>query len=361
LTQQIIGNSKSRIRLADVARHARVGAGTISRVINGSQNVAPETRDRVLASITELGYVPNLVARSLASKRTGVIAAIIPVIGYSQHSEIIQGMTGVLYENGATLMIGSTGYSQEIEETIVSAFLARRPDAFYITGVSHTEKTRELLAASGIPVIEGGNLTDSPIDTVVGYSNFVAAKELTNLLSCRGYKQIAHVTFKNDRNDRITDRMLGYRAACRERGHRQRKLIIECENSFEGGAEAVGWALKSPDSIDALFFANDVMAIGGILECQRRGVDIPGRIAIAGFDDLPLASSVIPTLTTVRIDRIGLGRKIAKLLLQRVNGEQVLSNKIDVGFEIIERNSTGSGGGYSREAGRQAGECSLSV
>jgi LacI family transcriptional regulator, gluconate utilization system Gnt-I transcriptional repressor len=340
LTQETVKGGNATIRIADVARHAKVGAGTVSRVLNGSQNVAAETRDRVLATIRELGYVPNLVARSLAANRTGVIAAIIPVIGYSQHSEVIQGMTEVLHEHGATVMIGSSGYSQDMEEKIVAAFLARRPDAFYVTGTWHTQRTRELLGASGIPVIEGSNLTDDPIDTVVGYSNFAAARELTLLLALRGYQRIAHVTVKRDLNDRIGDRLAGYRAACNEQQNAQPGLVIECENSFTGGADAIAWALESSNAIDALFFATDVMAVGSLLECQRRGIEVPNRLAIAGFDDLPIASSVIPTLTTVHVDRVGMGRKIAEALLQRINGEPPPSNRIDVGFQIRERDST---------------------
>ncbi|MGL9622946.1 LacI family DNA-binding transcriptional regulator [Bradyrhizobium sp. U531] len=331
---------KGAIRIADVARHAKVGAGTVSRVLNGSQNVAPETRDRVLATISKLGYVPNLVARGLAANRTGVIAAIIPVIGYSQHSEVIQGMTEVLHEHGTTVMIGSSGYSQDTEEKIVATFLARRPDGFYVTGTWHSQKTRKLLSASSIPVVEGSNLTDDPIDTVVGYSNFAAARELTMMLMMRGYQRIAHVTVKRDLNDRIGDRLVGYRAACSDRENTRPTLVIECENSFTGGADAVAWALESSDPIDALFFATDVMAVGGLLECQRRGIAVPTQLAIAGFDDLPIASSVIPTLTTVHVDRVGMGRKIADVLLQRINGEPSPSNRIDVGFQIRERNST---------------------
>lgn len=328
------------VTLADVARHAKVGAGTVSRVLNGSKNVSARTRERVLFSIGQLRYVPNLVARGLAANRTGVVGAIIPSIGYSQHTEVIQGLNEVLSEHGSTLMIGQTGFSLETEEKIVSAFLARRPDAFYITGISHSRTTRRLLLESGIPVVEGSNLTNRPIDCVVGYSNFKAGKMLTYRLYQRGYQYVAHVTTVNEPNDRIGGRLKGYESAHAEMRPGKPALIIPSANSFEGGAEAVVRAFESDSPVDALFCANDVMAVGAVLECQRRKIPVPDRLAIAGFDNLAIASSISPTLTTVAINRIQMGRAVGHILLRKLSGEILESNVVNVGFEIIEREST---------------------
>ncbi|MDK1376511.1 MULTISPECIES: LacI family DNA-binding transcriptional regulator [unclassified Sinorhizobium] len=329
----------SKVRLSDVAKRAEVGVGTVSRVLNGSVNVSADTRQKVTAAIAELGYVPNLVARSLAANRTGLIAAIIPAIGYTQHSEVIQGMADVLHAHGMNLMIGASGYSDEVELQIIDAFLARRPDAIYVTGVRHSEAIRSTLERSGIPVIEGSNLTNNPIDTVVGYSNFDASVELTRLLIDRGHRRIWHVTGAKDFNDRIDDRLAGFHwlaSTC----NGFEADVIRCENSFEGGAEAVRQTLASVDKVEAMCFATDVMAVGGLLECQRRGVDVPGRLAITGFDDLTIAASINPSLTTVKVDRVGLGRKAAEIIVDRLQGNNQLPHIVDVGFEIIERQST---------------------
>jgi hypothetical protein len=116
-------------KIADVARRAKVGAGTVSRVLNGSKNVSEETRQRVQACIRELGYLPNLVARGLAANRTGMLSAVIPAIGYTQYAEVIQGLSDILQENGIRLMIGHCGYSLEREEQIVTDFLEASPGA----------------------------------------------------------------------------------------------------------------------------------------------------------------------------------------------------------------------------------------
>ncbi|MGX5806377.1 LacI family DNA-binding transcriptional regulator, partial [Bradyrhizobium sp. Arg314] len=153
-------------------------------------------------------------------------------------------MTDALHSHGMNLIIGASGYSDQVELQVIGALLARRPDAIYVTGVRHSAAVRSSLERSGIPVVEGCNLTDRPIDTVVGYSNFNASVELTRLLIDRGYRRIWHVTVANDFNDCIVDRLAGFRevsCGCRELGGN----VIRCENSFEGGAEAVRLASAS--------------------------------------------------------------------------------------------------------------------
>ncbi|UFX12899.1 LacI family DNA-binding transcriptional regulator [Sinorhizobium meliloti] len=330
----------NRVRLSDVAKRAEVGVGTVSRVLNRSAKVSAITRQKVLDAIAELGYTPNMVARSLAANRTGLIAAIIPEIGYTQHSEIILGMTNVLHTNGMNLIIDTCGYSDEGELQVIEAFLARRPDAIYVTGVRHTEAVRTILERSEIPVVEGGNLTDHPIDTVVGYSNFNASVELTRLLIDRGYRLIWHVTaYKDFNNGCIEDRLEGFRWATSTEGGLEVN-VIRCENSFDGGAEAVRLVTASDVKVGALTFATDVMAVGGLLECQRRGIAVPERLGIAGFGDLTIARSINPALTTVKVDRLGLGRKAAEIIVSRLKGNGHSSRVVDVGFEVVEREST---------------------
>ena len=336
----MVGTTNVRIKIADVARHARVGAGTVSRVLNGAKNVSRHTRERVQASINALEYVPNLVARGLAANRTGIIAAVVPSLGYSLHAEIIEGVTEFLHDHGITLMIGHAGYDLDVEREIVSAFLARRPDAFYVTGIDHSEATRRLLKESGVPVVEGGNLTDTPIDCVVGYSNFEALRQLTHLLHKRGHKHIVHVNTGTEMTDRNRDRQRGYETAHAELKLSKRKRILAGVNSLEGGARAVAEVLALGRPVDALQCGTDVMAVGAVFECQRRGIAVPGQLAITGFDDLPIASAMVPPLTTVKIDRKGLGWRIGRVLLQRLSGEPLPSKVIDVGFQIVERAST---------------------
>ena len=193
---------------------------------------------------------------------------------------------------------------------------------------------------SGVPVVEGSNLTDTPIDCVVGYSNFEAMRQLTHLLHERGHRQIVHVNIGDEMNDRNRDRQRGYETACAELKLAKKKRVMTGINSLDGGAQAVAQVLALGRPVDALQCGTDVLAVGAVLECQRRGIAVPGQLAITGFDDLPIASSIVPPLTTVKIDRIGLGRRAGRVLLQRLSGEPLPSRVIDVGFQIVERAST---------------------
>ena len=326
--------------IADVARLARVGAGTVSRVLNGSGSVSAQTRARVEDSIRQLGYRPNQIARGLAARRTGMVGAIIPSIGYTQHAETIQGLSDILHENGLRLMIGHCGYSPEREQQIVADFLERQPDAFYLTGTRHTDQTRAMLQQAGIPVVEGANLTDAAIDSVVGYSNFDGGRQAADLLVQRGHRRIVVVTSVRDPNDRTDARVAGFLAGCAAHGIDMQGRILSCENSFAGGADAIAQWQTLPTPADALLCVTDVIAVGAILECQRRGIAIPAQLGICGFDDLPIAAAIHPALTTISIDRIAMGRAAGLAILRRLKGEISQSIMLDVGFHICERAST---------------------
>ena len=163
--------------MQDVARLAGVSLITVSRVLRQPQRVAVATRERVQAAILETGYVPNLVAGSLKSARTDIVAFVIPSVEHSMVAEVVRGLGERLREDGLHLLMGESGFSLEEEEVLVAAFLARRPDAMLLM-MTHTLGTRRMLDAAGIPVIEIGNLTDRPIDMVVGYSNLDAARTI---------------------------------------------------------------------------------------------------------------------------------------------------------------------------------------
>jgi LacI family gluconate utilization system Gnt-I transcriptional repressor len=138
------GERIGRVRMAEVAAHAGVSSVTVSRVLHAPATVAETTRSRVMTAIRELGYLPNLIARSLAATRTGIVAALIPTIDNSLHAETVQAMSDEMRAAGFHLLLGCTDFSLEREEELVEAFLARQAEALYVTGILHTERTRRL-------------------------------------------------------------------------------------------------------------------------------------------------------------------------------------------------------------------------
>src|SRR5918996_6668693 len=293
-----------RVRMVEVARRAGVAPVTVSRVFHEPDKVAPETRARVEQVIRELGYVPNLVAQALVAARTGIVAALIPTIVNSLHAEIVQAMNERCRAAKLHLLLGCTNFSLEEEEEMVRSFLARQPEAVYLTGITHTAATRAMLAASGLPVVEVANLPRDPIDMAAGYSSRRAAEAMTQMLIETGRRRIAYVLSPIGANDRLADRQRGHRMALEAAGlAADPARTVETKLSIAGGAAALRTLLKRQVDIDAIFCSTDVLAVGVLLESQRRELHVPDQLAVAGFDDLPIAAEIVPALTTVRIPR----------------------------------------------------------
>jgi LacI family gluconate utilization system Gnt-I transcriptional repressor len=313
---------------------------TVVRVLREPHKVAPETRARVASALDKTQYTPDLVARSLASRRTGMVGAIVPTLSNSLIADIVQGMSDELALHDRQLMVGASGFSADREELLVRSFLARRVDALYLTGTCRTAETVRMLRAAGIPVVEGGNIPESPVDFVVGMSNIEAAATLVEYLIARYGTEIGFASGSPVDNDRMRDRRTGYERAIRNSGGEVRpEFVLEVPISMEGGRLAVSKMLELPKPPRALFFATDVIAAGAVLECVRRGVRIPHDVAVAGYDDLEVASELVPSLTTIRVPRYEIGRQSARFMHLSLTGNRPKVNIHDTGFELVRRES----------------------
>ncbi|MEX2540652.1 MAG: LacI family DNA-binding transcriptional regulator [Trueperaceae bacterium] len=330
-----------RATLDDVARLTGVSAITVSRALRSPELVASQTREKIQEAIAEIGYIPNLVAGSLASIESRTIAAIVPTLENSIFAEMLQGMVDVLHGRGYQLILGSNNYDLDEEEALVRAFLARQVEGMILTGAAHSGGTTALLDMAHLPVVETWSLLGSPSAGSVGFSNFQAAYRTVEHLHERGYRELAFVSAPVGNNDRASERRKGFVQALEDLGLRKRPdTFLTSSFGLRAGAEALGVILERRPETDAVFFANDTLAAGAILEAHRRDLAVPGDVAIAGFDDLEIASQVIPSLTTVRVHRHALGSKAAQLILDTLDGHRVESRNLDLGFEIVVREST---------------------
>ena len=329
------------ITMSDIARHAGVSPMTVSRAMSDPSSVSEKMRRKVEASVRQHGYVPNRIAGNLSSKRSNVIGLVVPSVRNSLYATMVQAISAMARANGLHLMIADSGHRLEDEEALVEALLAQRVCGLVLHNSTHSKRLRELLAHTDIPVIETGNLPARPIDMAVSYSNFDAARAMTSHLGRRGYRRIGFVTLPLRDNDRSRERRRGYLAALKELSLAfEPGLILEAEGGFAEGADALVRLMQIHPDIEACFFAGDVLAIGALFECQRRGWAVPGRIAIAAFDDVDLLRHTVPTVTTIRIPRQDIGRRSAELLVNRLRGASPEKVRIDVGFEIVQRGST---------------------
>ena len=327
--------------MEDVAREAGVARVTVSRALSHPDKVSPATRASVRAAIERLGYVPNLTAGSLASKRSRIIGAIVPTLCNSWFADAMDGLAETLGAAGYQLMLGQSGYRPEQEAGLVDAFLGRKVDGLILTGVVHTPSVCERLRRMRLPVVEIWDLTDDPIDTVVGFSNVRIGEAVASYLLQRGHRQIGFIGADEIRSEK---RFQGLRQRLQAEGRDvTQTTLIKPPSTVEDGAKGLAELLTLNPQLQAVFCSNDTLGLGALFECRRRGLRVPQDIAIVGFSDLAIAAACVPALTTVRVNSRALGCHAAQVLLQRLAGgtedDELRARVIDLGFEIIERES----------------------
>lgn len=325
--------------MADVAKLAGVSAMTVSRALRNPGDVTAETLKRIDAAIKQTGYLRNRIAGSLASKRSNVVGLVVPSLRYTLLTETIQGVADTLGQK-FDLMIANSGYELKGEEAAVVAFLSQRVCGIVLHNTTHTARTRRLLKEAGVPIVETGMLVASPLDMAVGFSSFAAGEAMTDYLIGRGYRRIAFVTLPLRDNDRMSERQAGHLAALAK--HRLKidpDLILHVPPGLRNGALALARLMEGGHRPDAIFLTGDVLATGAILEACRQGWKVPEQIAIAGSDDSELQENVVPPVTTIRFPRYEIGRRAAGMLLDRIEGRASGPGTLDLGFEIVSRQS----------------------
>lgn len=326
--------------MRDVAAAAGVSVMTVSRALREPERLSPDTRRVVLDAIEKIGYVPNRIAANLASARSSAVGQIVPSIQNSLYVDTVKGAADVLRAAGMQVMIADSGYSLEEEEALIGAFIAQRVSGLILHNTEHTPRAVEMMRRSGMPVIETGDLTRRPVDMNISYSNFNAAKAMTLHLAEQGYETIGFVSLVTRINRRARERQRGFLAALRALGRpHDPRLVMEVPPGMAAGAHAMVEMKRRVPVVDAIFFAGDVLAVGALMETQRRRWSIPGRIAIAGFDDLEILQHAVPRVTCLRLPRLEIGRRSAESLLERLRGKTG-SLRLDLGFEVIQREST---------------------
>lgn len=332
--------------MADVARVAGVSAMTVSRALRDGASIAPETRERIMSAVEELGYVLDQSAGSLSSKRTGFVAALIPSINNSNFADTARGITDALAGTGLQLLLGYTDYTVEKEEQLIEAMLRRRPEGIIVTGGSHTARSRRLLERAAIPVVEMWDLPKNPIGHVVGFSNAAAAGQLVRVLYSKGYRRIGFIGGTSNRDTRGAERRSGYEMAVEELGLPTGRVISfgAPPISMQQGGEAIVRLLERWPDIDAAICVSDLSAFGAVMECNRRGWSVPARIAIAGFGDFEVARCAYPSITTVSVACHEIGLKAGELLLRAVEatrgGTDMPRQTRVTDYEVILREST---------------------
>lgn len=334
------GGKTERLGVREIARRVGVAPMTVSRVLSNPDMVSAETRARVLDAIEKAGFVPNRLASSM--RGTGrMIGTVVPPLINSGIAEQVQGMSDECHEGGYSMLLVQGEFTPEAEEEAIRALLGWRPAGMILQSFVQSEAARALLASSGVPIVEISEIKGrKPLDMVVGVSNFETAYAMTMHLAAKGYKRIGFVSTPIHGNDRLRQRRTGYHAALAELGIDSRDdMEVEVPLTAQGGAEALATLTGRHADIDAIFFSSDTLALGAIQECHRRKWPVPQRIAIAGYGDMDLAAQLVPSLTTVKVDRYEMGRRAVRQLLARLRGDDKVATITSLGFEIVDRES----------------------
>ncbi len=330
--------SSGAMTLRDVAMLAGVAPITASRAINTPNQVSPEVLRKVQEAVQRTGYVPNRMAGGLASARSRLIAAVVPSTVVSVFMETIESLNGALFDAGYQLMLGQSGYSADREEVLLEAIIGRRPDGIFLTGILPPGKARTRLLASGIPVVETWDLTPTPIDMLIGFSHSDIGRSVAQFLMGKGYKKFAIVRAEDERADRRT---LAFQETLAQQGLPTAYVAnVGASRSLKSGREAMARILAEAPATEAIFCSSDLLALGVMTEARARGLTVPTDIAVMGFGDVPFVADMVPALTTVRINGEQIGTMAAQFLMARAEDRTVDTHIVDVGFSIIERNST---------------------
>ena len=330
------------ITVHDVARLAGVSAITVSRALNAPATVSPDTLERVRTAISDTGYVPNLLAGGLRSAKSRLVAAVVPTVAGPVFLETIQSLTDALDEHGYQLMLGQSGYRTSREDALLDAIIGRRPVGIVLTGMMHSPEGRRRLLGSGIPIVETWDLAPTPIDMAVGFSHDAIGEEVCEYLHGRGRRR--PVLLSGD-DERARRRMAGFVRAARRLGMADARGELPTKwcpapTTLAAGRAGLAELLQRTPDLDAIFCSSDLLALGVLTEAHARGIEVPKKLAVVGFGNLAFSAGLVPSLTTVHVDGPRIGKVAAAMIMDRAEGRAVAEPVVDVGFSLVQRDSS---------------------
>lgn len=316
------------VTLRQIAREAGVSVATVSRAMRRPDAVSAETRERVLALVARHRYVPDALAASFASRKTGLVGLIVPTISNSIYAAFTEAVQGNLQASGRKLLIANTNYSAPLEAEIVHKFVESRVEGIIFTGVRRDPALYGLLRHYRIPFVITWSTSDDASIPAISFDNFAAARSATRALIAIGHQRIGLICGMSAVNDRAEQRIAGFRAGLEEAAIPfDRELVAERPFEVAEGAAAAEIMMRMAQPPTALFCANDIQALGAMFACQKLGLSIPGDVSIVGFDDLPMVRIANPPLTTVHVPAHEMGEAAAEALVSAADTQTPICSR----------------------------------
>ena len=300
--------------LEDVARSAGLSPMTVSRALNTPQLVRPKTVEKVMLAVQATGYIPNALAGGLASRRSKLVAVVVPQINNNMFVDTIQALSDTLAARGYHMLLCVAGYDRQTEAELVSTLLSRRPDGVVLTW----------------------DLTPTPLDMLVGFSHEKVGETIGEYVLEKGYQRPG-LLWAGDARAML--RKQGLCARLAKKGLDDAPQVeVPLPASLALGRRGLAELLAASE-FDVIICSSDTLAQGAIMEAESRGLRVPQDLAVIGFGDLDFAASNRPAITTVSVDRHAIGERAATLLADRIEGGEDSGVIIDIGFQLVARES----------------------
>ncbi|MEM1130471.1 MAG: LacI family DNA-binding transcriptional regulator [Pseudomonadota bacterium] len=311
--------------LQDIADAAGVSKMTVSRVLRGGKGFSDETEIRVRREAERLGYLPNKLAAAFGPRGSSTLIGVcVPRLNSSLFGVLLETLNATLGRFGYQTMIGVHDERPTEEETWLRTLAAWKPAGVILVGHDHSGGTRGILRDMGVPVAEIWDLTTAPIDLAVGFSHGDAGQEMARCVAGAGHARVGYVGALADRRSMGQNRLDGFRRGLDEFGLELFGCeILEDRPGFYQGYYGTETLFGRVRDLDAVYYHNDEMAIGGMAWFERQGMRVPEEVAVAGFGGMEAASILRRRLTTTAVPAVRIARLSAEVLVQRLRGEPV--------------------------------------
>lgn len=329
------------VTIYDVAREANVSMATVSRVVNGNQNVKPATRKKVLEVIERLEYRPNAVARGLASKKTTSVGVIIPDISNNLNAELARGIEDIATMYRYNIILANSDQNEEKELSLLDTMLGKQVDGIVMMSEEVTDNIQRAVEACPVPIVLAGSISSTEKTASVNIDYYNAAYEAVETLINNGHSRVAFVSGPLQYTVNGQHKLAAYKDALKKANLEiNEALIVEGDGSYDDGLES--WEnlseLQQPPT--AIFVGNDELAIGLVHGIQDSGKNVPHDIEVISFENSKLARMVRPELTSVVLPLYDIGAVAMRLLTKYMNKEEVDQQHVILPHRIEKRGSS---------------------
>lgn len=325
---------KAQPTMHDVARVAGVSQMTVSRVMRGAGYISKDVQKEVVRAARDIGYVHNRLAGGNANYDNPIVGVVVPTLQNRVFTEVLSGINATLDESGLRPVFGVSEYSLETEEDLVFDLLSWRPRGLILPGLEHTEQLRKIIAKTGVRVVEIMDIDGDPISACFGVSHTKVGAEMAKHLIDRGYRRFGYIGSLGELDLRAAKRFQAFARIVREAGASINSVEKPQDgSSMETGRVITRQMLSSADKPQAIYYANDDLAAGGLMHCLAEGLSVPDDVALAGFNGLGFLSALPRRITTTSTPRYDIGASAANWLLQ--SPEKETPNVIELAAPLI--------------------------